>query len=358
MPLLEIIPKDSLLFRDGKPFTAGSSHSAESIFPPKPSVFAGFIRSKIFIDNWQDDEKTTWEKVKSEIGEKNDIKSAKLDIKAVFIKKGNEYYVQTPLDIVKEKRGNSIKVLKPKDFSKEFSYSTNISVNSLPFAPKEIEFAETCGGFISLTDLKKYLKGEEIEKIEIKHKDDFVKSEPRVGIAVDSSKNIVKESQLYSVEFLRFIEDSGFAVYYEGVNFPQKGEYFIGGEKRQVNFSVKKDNPGLVDLEKIISNNKKFKIILISPVEINDNEIEPSGLREKLNNVGEFITACVKTELIGGWDIAAGKPKPIKKYYSVGSVFYYSLKDNNKVKDLLKLNFDTISQEGKLGFGRVLIGIW
>ena len=52
--LIEITPLDSLLFRDGKPFTSGDVHNASSIFPPKPSVFAGFIRSKILVENSYD----------------------------------------------------------------------------------------------------------------------------------------------------------------------------------------------------------------------------------------------------------------------------------------------------------------
>jgi len=36
---------DVWLFRDGRPFTAGSDHVAHSVFPPYPSVMQGAIRS-------------------------------------------------------------------------------------------------------------------------------------------------------------------------------------------------------------------------------------------------------------------------------------------------------------------------
>jgi CRISPR-associated protein Cmr3 len=36
---------DVWLFRDGRPFDAGSDHRARSLFPPYPTVIQGVIRS-------------------------------------------------------------------------------------------------------------------------------------------------------------------------------------------------------------------------------------------------------------------------------------------------------------------------
>ncbi len=46
---LLIEPLDVLLFRDGRPFSAGMDHLAGSVFPPLPSTIAGFIRSRLFV---------------------------------------------------------------------------------------------------------------------------------------------------------------------------------------------------------------------------------------------------------------------------------------------------------------------
>ena len=45
-----IEPSDVLLFRDGRPFSAGEGHRARSIFPPTPSTMQGVIRSKVLSD--------------------------------------------------------------------------------------------------------------------------------------------------------------------------------------------------------------------------------------------------------------------------------------------------------------------
>jgi CRISPR-associated protein Cmr3 len=45
-----IEPSDVLLFRDGRPFSAGEGHRARSIFPPTPNTMQGVIRSKVLAD--------------------------------------------------------------------------------------------------------------------------------------------------------------------------------------------------------------------------------------------------------------------------------------------------------------------
>ncbi|MEM4605919.1 MAG: type III-B CRISPR module-associated protein Cmr3, partial [Candidatus Pacearchaeota archaeon] len=284
----------------------GSSHTADSIFPPKPSVFAGFIRSKVFIDNWAGDESKTWERVREIIGDNKDNNYGKLQIKAIFLKKENEYYLPVPLDLVKEKRGDKVGTLVPQDFSNKFSYSTNIELKEFPFIPKDIKFAENVSGFISFEKMKKYLCGESISKEDIMERKDFVELEPRVGIKIKSKTNTVEEEKLYSANFLRFKKDCGFVVLYEGVDIgSQNGDYYLGGEKRQVYFKNLDNAIGFDDknLKEKISKNKKFKVILITPLEMED-KIEPLGLKEKLTGKAEFVTTVYKIENIGGWDIA------------------------------------------------------
>lgn len=38
---------DVLMFRDGRPFTAGESHVIQSLFPPSPLTLQGALRSYI-----------------------------------------------------------------------------------------------------------------------------------------------------------------------------------------------------------------------------------------------------------------------------------------------------------------------
>jgi CRISPR type III-B/RAMP module-associated protein Cmr3 len=46
----EIIPNDTLFFRDGRPFSMGTETWATSIFPPYPSTVYGAIRSWLIFE--------------------------------------------------------------------------------------------------------------------------------------------------------------------------------------------------------------------------------------------------------------------------------------------------------------------
>ena len=48
---LFVEPNDVLLFRDGKPFTAGEDPRAQSPFPPTPFTIQGALRSKVLFDS-------------------------------------------------------------------------------------------------------------------------------------------------------------------------------------------------------------------------------------------------------------------------------------------------------------------
>ena len=269
-----------------------------------------------------------------------------------------------PLDLVKEKRGDKISILTPKKLN--FDYKTDLSIEYLPFASKEINYPEQATGFISIEELKIYLLGK--NALNLKQKSEFVELEPRIGIEIDKSKKTTKEGKLYSVKFLRFKKNCGFAVFLDDLNFGnEKGIYFIGGEKRQVFYERKNDinileTNFLNETKKKIQDTKRFKILLITPSynDISKNNIEPQEIKELLKGINpKFISACIKTEYSGGFDIEKNHPKAIEKLISEGSVFYYELTDISKTDELFKLNFSSISSKHKeLGYGKILIGGW
>ncbi|MCG2726421.1 MAG: type III-B CRISPR module-associated protein Cmr3 [Elusimicrobia bacterium] len=370
MKQIKIEPIDPLLFRDGKPF----QHNASSVFPPAPSVFAGFIRSKILLDACSDgDLENAWESVKTEIGYKNED-YGKFRLKGVFISKsGNDisnYYVPAPLDLYKEKRGKNeetIMIISPEN-KPEFDFNANLpqGIKELPFSPKELKFPEQKKGFIALKALfEKYLIGEKPSTKNMKSEEEFVVIESRVGLAMDNVKNAAEKGKLYTAEFLRFKKDYGFSLLFDGINWQQKeGVYFLGGEKRHVRFwldDFNLDNHLISAVSEKIKNRKKFKIVLLSPSYIGSLDILGDRVKKLFLDHGikaELVSAAVKTENIGGFDFAKFEPKPMKKAFSAGSVFYYELK-SGKAEDLVKLNFSAISdEEWQMGMGISVIGGW
>jgi len=362
MQSLDINPLEALLFRDGKPFSMGESHLANSIFPPKPSVFAGFLRSRYFIENFQTDEIATLNNIKEYIGE-GDKNYGKLKINAIFLKKSDVLYLPTPLDLVQDKDTKKLTILKPMDVN-GISFSNDLydKIKQFPMPDKNFQFIEDVNGFIDLQSLSTYLSGR-VDKISVLKRNDFVESEYRTGIKIGVG-NVTEEGKLYSVEFLRFNKDTGFKILFDGLNYKQKnGIYYIGGEKKQVIYEIKDNdninsllkNEEINKIKEDIKKQKIFKILFLTPCY--SDSIEPKKLSEKLSGKASFLSACIKTEDVGGFDIAANKPKKMKKLISAGSVLYYNLDDINSIDEIMKLNFSSVSDEQEgAGFGIILIG--
>ncbi len=49
--IIKINPVDTLLFRDGKPFSMGENTWPDTVFPPYPSVIYGALRSTYFANH-------------------------------------------------------------------------------------------------------------------------------------------------------------------------------------------------------------------------------------------------------------------------------------------------------------------
>ena len=74
----------------------------------------------------------------------------------------------------------------------------------------------------------------------------------------------------------------------------------------------------------------------------------------------KLITAAVGKPIpVGGWDMAKGKAKPTYRAVPAGSVYYFELKDKNRINNLINaFHYQNISDKrSKEGFGLAFIGV-
>lgn len=74
----------------------------------------------------------------------------------------------------------------------------------------------------------------------------------------------------------------------------------------------------------------------------------------------KLTTAAVGKPIpVGGWDMKKGKAKPTYRAVPAGSVYYFELKDKNRIDDLIAaFHYQNISDErSEEGFGLALIGV-
>ncbi len=368
----EIIPNDTLFFRDGKPFTMGSETWADSIFPPYPSTVYGAIRSWLIFEKGGL-RKFKEGEFKEELGTENEKGS--LSIKGPFLKKNDEVFLPCPLDLVKikdKKSKDEKKDKKSKDegnmlYRLSLTKKPQIFISDYPFdnfllwqGKEQVKDAE---GYLSLLYLKDYLnKGSEIRLLK---QEEFFRFENKIGIARERTTLISREGHLYRIPLIRLKKGVSILVKIEGVkDIPESGILQIGGEGKTA--KIQKISNPIDDFENfdVELKDKIFKIYFATPCIFKKGWL-PSWIDEN-SFVGEYngiklklICACIgKYKSIGGWNMASNEPKPLQRAIPAGSVYYFEICDEsdiNKIKNAF--HFKNISDVfPEEGFGLTFIG--
>lgn len=374
-----IEPNDVLMFRDGRPFSAGDDHYARSVFPPPPSTFYGAIRSKILSERYPKYEKFKEEKeipedLRQEIGTPSSEGS--LTIKCFLLgKRGNEIVkpiFPVPKDAVKRKGdpNGEIFILNPEVRLKE-KLKFNFPVPFLiPLWLKDEKPLEEVKGFITLETLEQYLTGEGIDKNKIIELESLYKKDERIGIKKDRTKRTAATGALYTVEYIKLNinEDIGFLLELDGVkSLPEEGLLRLGGDHRSTFY--RETSFPLPDEEKVkvkVKETGKFKVILLTPAFFNKgwipDWIDEANAEGTINGITlQLISAAIgRPAYIGGFDLVKRKPKDMRKAVPSGSVYYFGIKQGDPEKVFDTFWFKSIlkgkQKEQKEGFGISIIG--
>lgn len=357
-----ITPNDTLFFRDGKPFTMGAESWADIIFPPNPSTLYGAIRTWLIFE--KGDLKSFIEgKFREELGTPNE--KGKLRIKGPILFKNGEFLFPLPLDLLKREGNENNNVLSYLTFSRkpDILISDYKMDNSLIW--KDTEHAESVEGYISAIYLKNYLSGE--GNLGFTEAGDLYIVETKIGIARDRVTRTAKWGHIYRAPMIRLKEGVSIAVWIDGItNIPESGLLQLGGEKKSAKIEKVNDNI-LEEIENINLqlDNGLFKVYLATPSIFENGYlpgwIDPNTFEGSYNRIKVKLVCCVigKYRLIGGWDMAKGKPKPMVRAVPAGSVYYFQILDNpsfDRIKETF--HFKNISDRyPEEGYGLSLIGV-
>ena len=368
---LFIEPNDILMFRDGRPFAGGDDHFARGIFPPSPATIYGALRSHILSNHWSEfdkfknDQGQIPEDVKTEIGMPNELGSLTLCQFTLARKNGNgvEQMFPMPKDVVKEKGVEDGKpcILTPLNLSSSKTITDLPAGLSNMWNPTEKPM-EAVSGFLSSKEMGNYLLG---AATSITEADKLFQTEERTGIQKSRKTRSAETGRLYSVEYFRMSESSGFAVEVENTNLlPPSGILRLGGDNRSARYAEESWTEIPVEpIKNKIAESRRFKLVLITPAIFKKGWL-PDWLtadtkQGQINGISVKLTgACVGKPIgIGGYDFVKNQPKVMKKAVPAGSVYYFELQrsdiDNLFKKVWLKSISDERTQEG---FGITLIG--
>ena len=200
MPDYLVRPYDVLFFRGNKSFYFGEWY-AEGVFPPYPSTFQGFVRSKILFDNGLIDTEgrlTDAEKAKNAVGTNTEMKCA-ITGPYLMDEKTKKVYFKTPADLFRKQPHLNCCSSALRNIGNEMESDLDFPL-SITEHPKEKLDNLYPPDLISLEELKQYRTL--LNHIEVEDKELFV-NEDRVIIGFD--KEEAKKNN-------RWVQDKRFCV--------------------------------------------------------------------------------------------------------------------------------------------------
>lgn len=376
-----IKPRDTLFFKDARPFRKGVETEGHSIFPPNPSTVYGALRT-VFISENGGLDKFLEGKLKNYIGvppekcKKISQEKGSFRLKGVFLAKDNEdIYFPLPLDLINIE--GKVKLLELRENN---GFKSNIPSERILWNPLAGKVRGLSKALISKSDLVSYIKGDSENLCPIEF-NDYAVVEPKVGIERDNETKVSSDAMLYRLNMIRLLEEYSIYVEYEGVDFSDKGILKLGGEGKSCSF--KKAELSLADffgksldyIREKIEETRRFKLYFSTPT-IFGGGWRPSWLKESNNDFSidpeifnkeysiplkcELMAAAVGRAIhIGGWDIANNCPKPMYRAVPAGSIFYFQLSEDDTAEDVIdafwyKNISDYYAEEG---YGLTWVGV-
>ncbi len=341
--MYQINPIDNFFFRSSVPFEAsGETTLVDGMFPPLPSVYSGALRPfRIPKPAEPSPTKTEMKFERSRTGFNGiwtEDYGFSFPMPLDLIPLGKDHYVCSPMALRKKPLSNF-----PLPY---YLYDETTGNDKAKDANNLYLGQETMIEYLTCSKA-------ELPAFKLGH---YIETEPKLGIAVDSSSRTSQEGQLYVIKMLR--PKNGMRFVADITNLSIKGEELIrfGGESKLARISAF-DQQLDIPLSRIDS--KYFKLYLATPAIFKngwlpgwiDPETMDGTFSHKNKSVKlKLITAAVGKRIpIGGFGHNTKRDKETKKVlYTVdkpsemryglpaGSVYYFRL-DDGSFEDVIKL---------------------
>jgi CRISPR-associated protein Cmr3 len=384
---LILTPLDTLFFREPRPFTAGEGTDAWSRFPPTPMTVQGMVRSKLLslhCGPWTEDWTKDHPQVEQVVGPPGDLPGS-LKIRGPWLVKNNQWLLPAPLDLVRKTSSHEATALSP---DLDSPSSSNLPGKLVPLKPPEgwTEFAGV-SGWLTWEAYQEYL----IEgRVMLEPEKNWWPSEKlwveelRPGIGMDYSRNRVKEGMLYFARHVRLYENVSLGIEVSGLEsldspWELPALASLGGEGRAVRLEKSPPPPWHCPPDSLrdkVTTSSRFKLVLTQPawfrkgwypdwLDLDSGSCSYNGL------TAQWVAARIERPVkIGGWDMAAGRPKPLRAFVPAGSVFYFELQAQGDAGAVFGAfwnrclsqnptdNGQPLEAFDQIGFGHGLVGNW
>lgn len=314
-----IKPIDVLFLRGNLLFGAAGSFG-HSVMPPSPAVFAGAIRSALLTAKGVN--LSSFAK-----GEVNDPELGTPQCPGRFAVKGFhlarqhgrtglvERFFSLPADlVVKELEGTRmVQRLQPRSLSPALKCSAVL--------PQVAILAETSrdkpvtGLWLTQRGWETYLAGGTPAPDALVDSQVLWKSEVRIGIGLSATSRAVEQGKLFSAEAISLCPGVGFVARIEGADLTRLRNLRLGGDGRAGVIEPVSSAAPEPDYE-ALARSGRMRVVLTTPGLFEDGW-RPGALP------GELVCAVVpRMEVVSGWDLARGVPKPAQRAVPAGAVYW------------------------------------
>jgi CRISPR-associated protein Cmr3 len=341
-------PLDVWLFRDGRPFDAGSDHRAASLFPPYPSVMQGVIRSHHLVVKGVNlrDQKA----IEQAVGTADDLRDLRL--RGPFLARRENgrivRYFPQPADAVTLDKDTHTLRRASAPRAPDADVDTSAPTPMLLGLHDQPEKGES-GLWLDEEALHTYLDGGTVAGVPSA---ELFARESRFGIGIEPGSRVTREGALYEAEFIRPCPGVGLLVEVEGYDgWPERGLLRIGGEGRGAMYEQVAPAPWPTPPDPLPA---QFAVYFVTPAFF-DGGWRPEGddWGRYFDGKVRLIAAAVgRYESVGGYDLAGNSHKPARRYVPAGSVYYFEPDGDAR----LRPDRAVTDSGAAMGFGQILIG--
>ena len=390
---LFIDPVDMLILRGNKLFGDPGSFG-ESFVPPWPSVAAGALRSALLAHRGRDP-------VRFGRGEIDDpelgtperpspfaVVRFQLALRSEDGMAEPLYGIPADVSVTRLNEDDEPKVRRIRPCSTSSEIQTSAITPSLAVLAEPHRSKPASGWWLKAEGWKQYLNDREVSAQHLVATADLWKLDTRIGIALDPKKRRAADGALFTSQGIAFRKseqahsggckekddigrDVGFLVSVTGATPPNELTLRFGGDGRAAIATQIHFNEPQIDYAEV-ANAGRCRLILTTPGLFQQgwlpNGVTVNGrdMHFNLHGVHGRLTCAVvkRAEVISGFDIAKGRPKPAQRVAPTGSVYW--LEDLKATADSLRNLADCGLWSEKAedavrraeGFNRVAVGAY
>jgi CRISPR-associated protein Cmr3 len=360
---------DVLMFRDGRPFTAGESHLIQSRFPPTPLTLQGALRTFFLTSNGYHVGGKHPRNYQSPVGFGDEL--GQFEMHGPYLARRIRdrqserivQYLPLPADLsyTKEK----VTVLRsPKPAAGGIAnFPTGANAQPMIDTRQLADFPDE--GWLPAPVFNQYLQNRNAPSSrQIQYTRDLFYDEPRFGVGLEERSRRPLESMLYRAAFKRLALDVGLLVWVNlPLALPQNGEAVIplGGENHAARLHKYDDSQVEVvaAMNQPSKRSNRWKITLLTPAYFSNNGVDtwqPADWSRFFPgaSVSVVSAAMPRPQVIGGWDLVKPGPRPVIRIVPAGSVYWFesSAPPNQALTDQPVEGFPSLK---RLGFGRFAV---